>query len=326
MRNLGDCGTRAARNVICEWFNNMAAQDQLDPPRAQSEPLTAAAAGFRKKPNARRVASSVPGFVEIGIVVLIAIATVRLMYDLIAPLPTAETLPSRIGSATPMTAEPSNTENPFRAAAIEASAPADDGQNALYEETRLDLKLHGVLDLGGVQSATISTPDTKQGAFRVGETVWNNVTLERIISREQVVISQNGSRETLTLINRDPREAAARAAEKASSQRAAPQSQAQGGIPIGRIVTVLPIAGDGGMRLVVQPGVDQAAFRATGLRAGDVIIAVNGRRLGRDILAEARELANAGEQQLALTVERDGVTLLVTVDMDGGSAESGNND
>ena len=273
----------------------------------------------------RGLIAAAPAAAEVLLALALGAAALSLVYALFAPLPVPETLPANAAGSAATARPPAQiTETPFRTAAIEASAPEPEiGDD--FEETRLDLKLHGVFAMEGVPTAIISTPDGQQGNFRLGEEIWNNVTLERVISPVQVVIMSSGVGETLTLINRDPREERARAS---SSQPQSQVSQSQAasspapafntGMGFGDVVNISAIPGADGLRLVVKPGPNRKAFDASGLKAGDVIIAVNNRRLGADLAAEASRFASLAKAgRVELTVERDGVTAPVTLELRG---------
>ncbi len=279
--------------------------------------------------RSRSALAAAPGFIEIGLAIGAGLALLSLFYALFAPLPTPQQLPAGVA---PVQAQGPAviSQNPFRSAAIEAAAPAAPAP-AEYEETRLDLQLHGVFTLGGVSSAIISTPDQKQGQFRVGEDIWNGVTLQQVLSSEQVVILASGVRETLTLINRDPEKA--RAAATAPPEEQPPTAAqgspgrltpAAGGFILDDIARITPSASGAGLRLVVQPGPNRSAFDASGLRPGDVIVAIDNRRIGGDIVAEARRVAELKSRgSVALTVERDGVSVPVQLKLSRGAPGGG---
>jgi type II secretion system protein C len=179
--------------------------------------------------------------------------------------------------------------------------------------------------LDDVSTAIISTPDNKQGHFKVGEEIWNDVTLERVLSSEQVVILASGVRETLTLINRDPEEVRAAALPPARPQAASSGLRpASGGFVFGDVARISPSMSGDGLRLVVQPGANRGAFDASGLKPGDVIVAIENRRIGADIVAEARRIAEMQPQgSIALTVERDGVSVPVELKLSRGALRDG---
>lgn len=279
-----------------------------------------AAQALSERLNGKRSRSLIavaPGVAELALVFAIGLAAAILFYKLFAPLPSPERLPSMAAPVAVQSASGEIEHNPFRTAAIEAAAPEPE-TGADYEETSLDLRLHGVFTLNDTETAFISTPDGKQGNFRAGEEIWRDVTLERVVSSEQIVILASGVRETLTLINRDPKEAANQSTPTSRAARPA-QPAPSGGLSIRDIAKISPISSTEGLRLVVQPGPNRRAFDASGLKPGDVIVAVNNRRLGSDLASEVSRFAGlARSGRVNLVVERDGVSVPVSLEFPGG--------
>ncbi len=270
--------------------------------------------------RARAVAGVAPILVEFVLAAAIGVFVAKLVFALFAPPPIPETLPAfpsgQTAGAAPVTLE----ETPFRIAAVEATAPPPD-ETAAYEETQLDLTLHGVFVFEGVPTAIISTPDGKQGSFGLGETIWSDAKLERIVSSVQVVIMVGGARETLTLKNRDPREAGRAARPSGPSPAAAPPPAAaltSGTLPIGDVARLSLAPSANGPRVVVQPGPNRGAFNASGLKPGDVLISVNNRRIGADLASESRRFAVLAQTgKISLLVERNGTPVPVEINLTG---------
>ncbi|MEO1251898.1 MAG: type II secretion system protein N [Pseudomonadota bacterium] len=259
-------------------------------------------------PRMRKRIAAAPRLLEIALALALGAACLALAFSLFAPLPTPERLPATASPAVESDRAAAVTAQPFRIAEVEAAAPATD--LAQFEETQLNLRLHGVFDADGDVTAFISTPDGKQGRYRAGDEIWNGVRLDRVLSSEQIVINSRGDRETLTLVNRDPEKAAQAAAIAAS---AAQSTQ----LPAFRdIIRFSVLPGADGMRLVVQPGPDAAAFSATGLRPGDLVLAVNDRPLGANVAAEQERLARLEEAEtVSVTIERDGDQSTLSIDL-----------
>lgn len=263
--------------------------------------------------------ATLPGLVEILLAVAIGVILVSAVFAFLAPLPVPKTLPERMGAVItdhdPVVLE----QTPFRVAAIEAVAPEELVETAdEYEETTLNLKLHGVYTLGDVPSAFIQTPDGRQKTVTVDEEIWNGATLAAVYA-DYVVIVSGGVRETLTLENRDPSQRQAQNQQPQAStptlrnaskvENAVAPSKGSVGLGIGNVVRVDVQPKGGKFHFFVSPGSDRAAFDAAGLQAGDQIIAVNNRRVG-DIITEAERFASlANAQSVSLLVERDGVSL-----------------
>ena len=255
------------------------------------------------------IAKGAPGVIEFLLAAAIGVLAAKLAFSLFAPPPTPPALP--VAAAQTSQAAPVQLANtPFRVAAVEATAPAPDTA-VEYEETQLDLTLHGVFVFEGVPTAIISTPDGKQKSFGLGDTIWSNATLERIVSAEQVVMLVSGVRETLTLKNRDPKDAVRRS-QPTGPRPSAPPPTAIGGMPIGDIANISLVRSPDGPRLVLQPGRNKRAFEAAGLKPGDVVVAVNNRRIGADLASESRRFAALAQSgKISLLVERDGTPVPV---------------
>ncbi len=269
--------------------------------------------------RARAVAGIAPIVAEFALAAAIGVIAAKLVFALFAPSPTPETLPTWTGAQTAGSAPVSLEYTPFRIAAVEATAPPPD-ETAAYEETQLDLTLHGVFVFEGVPTAIISTPDGKQGSFGLGETIWSEATLERIVSSVQVVIMVSGARETLTLKNRDPKRAARDARPSGPSPAAAPPAAtiSRGTLPIGDVARLSLAPSQNGPRVVVQPGPNRGAFNASGLKPGDLLISVNNRRIGADLASESQRFANMAQTgRISLLVERNGMPVPVEIDLTG---------
>ncbi|MCA8888640.1 MAG: hypothetical protein KDA46_07425 [Parvularculaceae bacterium] len=216
--------------------------------------------------------------------------------------------------AAPAAAAPTNVElsgpiNPFRTAGAAPGASEDLEIGPDLAETTLNMTLHGTwVDADG-GSAIINTPSDEQKRFHAGDTIWNNVTLERVY-RDQVVISRGGVRESLRLINRDA--AARRPADPAPQQSV---DAGVGLVQLGDAVTAIPRPDSvGGVSLVLQPSRDKEAFLKLGLRPGDILVAVDNQRLGPDIAETIRRLRSSGSKKtLLLSVERGGVVTPVSI-------------
>lgn len=192
-------------------------------------------------------------------------------------------------------------------------APAADDSGAV---TSLDLTLFGVNlnEASGSGSAIIAGADGVQTSFAVGDEVLPGVTLAAV-AFDHVVLDRGGVRESLFLDQSAPAEAAAVPAAPTANLAAAPDPSAastelspaalQAGIGFAPRSEGGKITG-----LTVQPQGDGAAFRAAGLRPGDVIRSVNGRPV-----AAAADLAGqlTPGARLSLEVERGSAVVPVAI-------------
>lgn len=175
--------------------------------------------------------------------------------------------------------------------------------------TALDLKLFGIRQdqVSGRGSAIIGTPNGTQRSIAVGEEVAPGAVLTRV-DFDSVTIRRNGAEEQLFM---DQPEGGAAAPAAAAPQAAAPAAPVASAAPapvagLDRAIAYSPRMAAGAFAgLVLRPQGDGAAFRAAGLQPGDVLVAVNGRRL-RSAGEAGALLAGAGSGRISLQVERDG--------------------
>ena len=183
--------------------------------------------------------------------------------------------------------------------------------------TALNLKLFGVRQdqASGRGSAIIALPDGQQRSFAVGEEVVPGVTLKSV-QFDGVTLGRGGIDEQLFMDQSPPATPAGRPAPGPALQ-AAPAPMAIAPPP-----TVAPpppprvAAADIGFAprmvgprmsgVVVRPQGSGEGFRALGLAPGDIVTAVNGRRIDSAAAAQAIAGQIGTGRGLTLQVERDG--------------------
>lgn len=182
--------------------------------------------------------------------------------------------------------------------------------------TSLDLTLFGVREdrATGRGSAIIGTPDGQQRSFAVGEEIVPGVVLTGV-DFDSATLSRGGTAERMFLDQSSPATMVAPeedeeietvpslAAPAPAPARAAPGRAGS----IASDVAFQPrLDGEDVTGVVVQPRGSGDAFRAAGFAPGDVILSVNGRRIGS--AEEARAIAGqlGGEREVVVQVERDG--------------------
>ena len=185
------------------------------------------------------------------------------------------------------------------------------GQAGPVVVTSLDLKLFGVRqdEASGRGSAIIATPDGQQRSFAVGDEIVPGTVLTAV-GPDNVTITRDGKTEQLFMDSAGPRgeEPAPGAVEEAKPVQAvtdAPRDFAA--TPLASELGLSPrINGDRLTGVVLRPIGGGAAYRASGLAPGDVLIAVNGQRIDSpDELGGLREqLATPGT--VNVQVERGG--------------------
>lgn len=214
---------------------------------------------------------------------------------------------------------------------IANAKPAE--EEKVYGETKLNLKLLGVYvgDSENSSSAIIKA-DNKEAVYWIGENVniagRSSVKLRRV-EPFQVIISNNGRNETLTLLEKLNKEAiaaseAAKRAGKVLDKRAdssltrelydvrnklssSPQSFAD-------LANFQPVVGSDGQLsgFKISPGKDPQLFTKLGLRRNDVVKSLNGIELNEQGYWTALDQLLISET-LEINLERNGqpVTLLV---------------
>lgn len=200
-----------------------------------------------------------------------------------------------------------SAEQPRVAEVVRRSAP----------ETRLNLRLEGVLvaerpeDSGAIVAGSNGVTEH----YRVGDVLPGNAELSEV-EPGRILIRRNGQYESLTFDDEIPsglvedveEEPVASSPEQFLSD-AREQLDSQGVaalVPYG-----LSPAGDDGSSGYVYDG-SNAMLNAVNLKAGDVITAVNGQRLG-DLEQDMALFENwRSESQLEIEIERDGSILTVS--------------
>ncbi len=167
--------------------------------------------------------------------------------------------------------------------------------------TSLAVQLFGVrVDrASGRDSAILSTPDGMQASYAVGDTIMPGVTLAGV-REDGVTLDRGGTREQLFLDQSVP------------AANATPGAAPTGGAAPVAPGTFAPRIVNGqlsGFTVATPPPPLQAA----GMRAGDVVVAVNGAPVTN--AAEAQELATklTPGSRLTVNVERGGAIVPLTV-------------
>ncbi|MEM8936315.1 MAG: type II secretion system protein N [Pseudomonadota bacterium] len=251
--------------------------------------------------------------VEIVCALAIGVLLLLILFSVFTPLPTPERLPNTAPSANAAEVASAVAGNPFRSTGA-ASAPvaAESDEEDDYEETKLNLTLHGtwIDQIGG--AAIIRTPDGQQARFLVGDDIWRGVTLERV-HEDRVIILSAGAYETLPIVNRDS--ALAQRVSRSEVGAGAPASNNAERLAISDIVRVVPTPGPGGVRLRLEPSTAQTTFEALGLASGDVLLSVDGRPVGQDIAVFASWLQSYNPSgAFTITVERYGRAVPIEIE------------
>jgi len=268
-----------------------------------------AGSGMELKLDARmrRLVRRVPvvnvySVVEVALIAGLAVQVARLVWTLATPVsplgdwrPAAPVIP-----AAP--AEAIASYDPFFRLQAPAAGPG--------VVTALQLTLFGIRidDATGGGGAILAGPDGVQRSVGVGEEVQPGVKLAAV-AFDHVTVDRGGAREDLFLDQSGP---------------AAPAGPAGGVAPPGpsgvtaaairNEIGFIPRIGNGRIAgLVVRPQGSGEAFRAAGLRDGDVVTAIGGRPVSgaADLDRLATDFRSGGN--LSLTVERGRETLPLSI-------------
>lgn len=187
--------------------------------------------------------------------------------------------------------------DPFnRDPAVVAAAPG-----AAATVTDLPLTLFGIRvnAASGAGTAIIAGADGEQMVYRIGEEVQPGVTLSAV-AFDHVTLARGGASELLYLDQSKP---APVVAPPANPVAPPPASDALSAASLRQGIAFPADAPDGGV--ILGTSGDGSVFRSAGLRPGDVLVGVNGRKIGtRADLSSFAGQVKPG-QSLSLTVRRD---------------------
>lgn len=242
---------------------------------------------------------------------LVGTQLARLAWALLTPLgpvgqwlpPAPQTLPEAAQTALLTSFDPFNRTGAALAGVMTAEAPSG------------EFKLFGTRAAGGglAGSAIIAGPDGEQVSVSVGEDVAPGVKLVAV-GFDQAVLDRGGQRLQLAMDG----ELSAGAAPLA---QAAPVGTAPAGVTAAGLRENLAFAprqrGGRVTGLLVSTVGNEAVMQAAGLRSGDVIVAVNGRRIGSAADAGMLQAQVAPGARLSLTIERGTATVPVALNIAG---------
>lgn len=185
--------------------------------------------------------------------------------------------------------------------------------------TSLQLKLFGtrIDEATGRGSAILAGPDGVQKSVAVGEEITPGVIL-REVAFDHVAIERGGARENLFL---DQSGGGTATTPVPGGDAAATNAPVSSGITVQQFQSdigfVPRVEGGRISGLVVRPQGSGAAFRAAGLREGDIITQIAGRPVQgpADVERIASQFGEGGT--LSLTVDRGGQTLPLSLQVAG---------
>lgn len=222
-------------------------------------------------------------------------------------------------------------EEPVEVVEAPGDGPCNEGD---CPDTRLNLKLRGTIatDDETVAHAIIADGSGKAEVYFVKDPVPGGAALHEV-HPDKVILKRGGVFETLrlpkvseggatTVARRPTPTRPPNAGTARSGVTSLPQALASEPGNFTDVLRPQPFMPNGQLRgYRVYPGRDRRSFAALGLRPGDLVTEINGTLL--DDLSDGMEIfRNLGDTtQLTLTVERNGQSLVLTLDtsqLDGG--------
>lgn len=243
--------------------------------------------------------------IEVGSMGLIGLGAIGLVWAITAP-----TARDDGGSAAPVRFDTS----PSAFASFDPLFRLARGGGQPGVVTSLNLTLHGVRSdrASGRGSAIIGLADGTQNSYAVGDEIVPGAVLAAV-NFDSVTIRRDGANETLYLDQSGATPIAPPASRPASPD---PFAAIRAGGAIQSPPLIADISAEPRMRggqvdgYVLKPGASGTAFAAAGFMPGDVLISVDGHKMGNG--AGLEQLAGAGKP-VAVEVERSGKMLTLTV-------------
>ncbi len=252
-------------------------------------------------------------YLELILTALIAIALTRLFWIVLAPFAAPTLEPAVISQALTTPSEP-DVINPFAKQGDIVSLPDTQTRAATLEETSLDLTLYGTWIDTVEGTAFIGHGDGEQKRYQIGDEIASGVILQET-HENWVTISRGGIFETLSIKNRKTVNTAQPASENKNISTGSNLSN------IIRFTTDTDEAG--GVRIILNPGLDSDAFDNFGFKPGDILISINGAKV-EDADAQTVFLDMlAKKQSVLLAVNRNGAPILLEVGLPPESASGG---
>ena len=240
---------------------------------------------------------------------LVGVQLARLLWAIVTPVgpvgqwqpPAPQVLPAAAQSALLSNFDPFGGGG----SALAQAAPA----------TAEGFELFGTRVAGGglPGSAIIAGPDGEQLSVAVGEQVAPGVKLVSV-GFEHVVLERSGQRLQLAMASDTP------AGPPVDGGRAGAPVQLAGldAERLKETIALAPRQRAGRVTgLLVSPVGDESVMQAAGLRSGDVIVAVNGRRVASVADASMLQAQVTPGARLSLTVERGAATVPVALNLAG---------
>ncbi len=241
--------------------------------------------------------------IEVGLIGLTGLAALGLIWALAAP-----TARDDAASSAPVRFD----ATPAAFAAFDPFFRLAQGSGQPGVVTSLNLTLHGVRSdrASGRGSAIIGLPDGAQNSYAVGDEIVPGAVLAAV-AFDSVTIRRDGANETLYLD-----QSTGMPLLRGASAPAQPDPFAAIRAPSSEPPLIADISAEPRMRggridgYILKAGSTGSAFAAAGFMPGDVLMTIDGRKVGDG--AGIEQLAGGGEA-VAVEVERNGKPLTLTI-------------
>lgn len=196
--------------------------------------------------------------------------------------------------------------------ALSAAAPVNSGEFQLFGTRAAGGGLPG--------SAILAGADGQQVSVSLGEEVSPGIRLVEV-GFDHAVLDRGGQQLRVTMDEEPTGEAAPPAGAATSAPAALSTAPTPASLTADRLrdnIALAPRTSGGRVTgLLVSPTGDQSVMQAAGLRSGDVIVAVNGRRITSAADAAAIQAQVGPGARLSLEVERGAATVPVALNLAG---------
>ncbi len=254
-------------------------------------------------------------YVELALLLIIAMLLAKLTWAIIAPLPLPQ---AEIGQAPRQTEQSHSMVNldPFAVGEVSEPTQIDNFDDTSLAETSLDLTLYGTWSDAEGGTAFIGEGDNPQKRVRVGDEISSGVRLQDV--RENwVVISRGGIAESLWMNNRK------QPASSPPVTASAPKTDVFESVSSLNEIFRFSIDQQNGGRIVLRPGSQPEKFTASGFVSGDVLVAIDDAPVDLAALTSGSLAAEFFDAQpVRVTVERDGQTKTINVEFNTGADSS----
>lgn len=256
-----------------------------------------------------RIPSDVAFWLKALLVAVLAVQGARLIWAVVTPVgPLGDWRPAGVVAVPPAA----------QAAVIAAVNPFDRMATGVAAASLpSDLKLFGVRASAGdiPGGAIVGLPDGQQISVSIGEPVMPGVVLVAV-GFDYAEVDRQGIRQRLFMDQDKPSETLGSGGASAEQQAVTPSRPTVEAVRAA--VSFSPRRSQTGLAgITVMPGGDLATFTAIGFRTGDVIVAVNGRRIASASDFARLQQSLAPGASLALTVDRGGRQVPITLSLAG---------